>query len=133
MLNTCPSIDHFIISQLSGEVHGLVSQHIFAQQEFYALQALMEAYPDYCPYEVLFSAWSDKTIEQARQIIHDAIEELHLDSTLNPLRNLLARCRPRLHDFGIDVGSRRGLGYQLQRVTLSTRSYEGQNTLSGKR
>lgn len=126
-------LDHFIMSQLSGEVHGLVVQHLFTEQEFYALLALLESWPDYASYEALLAALSDTPVEQARQVVHQAIESKHLDSTLNPLRNVFARCRPRLHDFGIDVGSRRGLGYQLQRVESLTRSYEKQNTLSGKR
>ncbi|MFL5624773.1 MAG: hypothetical protein ACJ788_04165 [Ktedonobacteraceae bacterium] len=133
MLNTCPSIDHFIISQLSGEVHGLVAQQLFSELEIYVLVALLEAYPHYASYEALLAALSDTPVEQARQVVHQAIDGKTLDTLLNPLRNLFARCRPRLHDFGIDVGSRRGLGYQLQRVTPSTRSYERQSTLSGKR
>ncbi len=133
IINEEEQLDHFIMSQLSGEVHGLVAQHLFSEGEFYALLALLEVWPDYCPYEVLLAALSDTPVEQARQVVHQAIEGKALDTLLNPLRNLFARCRPRLRDFGIDVGSRRGLGYQLQRVTLSTRSYGGQSTLSGNR
>jgi len=114
--------DHFILSELSDEPYGLIAQQIFTEQEFYALVALMEAYPHYCPYEHLLSALSDRTVDQARAIIHEALEARNLDRALNPLRNLLARCRPRLHDFGIDIGSRRGLGYQLHRIEDETRS-----------
>src|SRR6266566_4719193 len=108
--------DHYVVTELSVQPCSLVAQQLFSDLELFAIVALMEAYPHYCPYETLLSALSDRTVDQARAIIHEAIEEKNLDRTLNPLRNLLARCRPRLHDFGIDIGSRRGLGYQLHRV-----------------
>ncbi len=115
--------DHFIVSQLSDQVYGLVAQQLFTEQEFYALVALLEVYPHYASYEALLAALSDRTIDQAREVVHEAMEGKNLDRALNPLRNLLTRCRPRLHDFGIDIGSRRGLGYQLQRIEGATRTY----------
>jgi hypothetical protein len=105
--------DHYVVSQLSVQPCGLVTQQLFSDQELFAVVALMEAWPYYCPYETLLAALSDKTVEQARQLVHQALEGKHLDRTLNPLRNLLARCRPRLHDFKLDVASIRGMGYQL--------------------
>jgi len=108
--------DHFIISQLSDQVHGLIAQELFTLQEIDALLVLLEVYPEYASYEALLAALSDKTLDQAREVVHEAMEAHNLDKVSNPLRNLLARCRPRLHDFGIDIASRRGLGYQLHRV-----------------
>jgi hypothetical protein len=105
--------DHYVVSQLSEQVHGLVAQQLFSDQELFAMVALLEAWPHYTSYEVLLSALGDKTVEQARQLVHQALEGKNLDHTLNPLRNLLARCRPRLHDFKMDVASIRGIGYQL--------------------
>ena len=105
--------DHYVVSQLSEQVYGLVAQQLFSDQELFAFVALMEAYPHYCPYETLLAALSDRTVDQARQLVHQALEGHNLDKVLNPLRNLLARCRPRLHDFKLDVASIRGLGYQL--------------------
>ncbi len=115
--------DHYVVSQLSEQVYGLVAQQLFSDQELFAFVALMEAYPHYCPYETLLAALSDRTVDQARQLVHQALEGHNLDKVLNPLRNLLARCRPRLHNFHIDVGSRRGLGYQLQRIEGAARTY----------
>ncbi len=108
--------DHYIITQMSDQVYGLVAQQLFSDQELFAIVALMEAWPHYCPYETLLAALSDRTVDQA-------LEGRNLDKVLNPLRNLLARCRPRMHDFRIDIGSRRGLGYQLHRIEGVTRTY----------
>src|SRR5712692_8151402 len=66
--------DHYIITQMSDQVYGLVAQQLFSDQELYALVALLEAYPDYCSYETLLSVLSDKTVEQARQVVHAALE-----------------------------------------------------------
>ncbi|MFL5591029.1 MAG: hypothetical protein ACJ8DI_25725 [Ktedonobacteraceae bacterium] len=115
--------DHYVVSQLLVQPCGLIAQQLFSDQELFAFVALMEAWPHYCPYETLLAALSDRTIDQARQLVHQALEGHNLDKVLNPLRNLLARCRPRLHDFKIDIGSRRGLGYQLQRIEGMTRTY----------
>jgi len=105
--------DHYVVSQLSLQPCGLVAQQLFSDQELFAIVALMEAWPHYCPYETLLAALSDRTIDQARQLVHQALEGRNLDKVLNPLCNLLARCRPRLHDFHIDIASVRGMGYQL--------------------
>src|SRR6266487_549914 len=96
--------DHYVVSQMGNQAHDLVAQQLFSDQELFAIVALMEAYPHYCPYETLLSVLTDKTLDQAREVVHEALEGHNLDKTLNPLRNLLTRCRPRLHDFGIDIG-----------------------------
>lgn len=113
IINQQSSFDHFIISQLSEQACQLIAQGLFTSQELYVFTALLESYPHYCPYETLLAALSDRTVDQARQLVHQALEGRNLDKVLNPLRNLLARCRPRLHDFKIDIASIWSLGYQL--------------------
>src|SRR5258708_14076709 len=54
VLNTHPySLSTFVLTQLSPEVYGLVAQEVVTELEMYVLVALLEAYPHYCPYEVL--------------------------------------------------------------------------------
>ncbi len=77
--------DHYVVSQLSEQVYGLVAQQLFSDQELFAFVALMEAWPHYCPYESLLAALSDRTIDQARQLVHQALEGRNLDKVLNPL------------------------------------------------
>src|SRR5438874_43434 len=71
--------DHYVVSQLSVQPCGLIAQQLFSDQELFAVVALMEAYPHYCPYEVLLAALSDRTIDQARQLVHQALEGRNLD------------------------------------------------------
>src|SRR5690349_7883832 len=67
VLNTFYSVlSTYILTELAPE--GIVAQQVVTEHEMYALVALLEAYPDYCPYEVLLAAVNDVTIDQARQV-----------------------------------------------------------------
>src|SRR5579883_2026356 len=67
VLNTHPySLSTFVLTELSAEVHGLVAQEVLTELEMYALVALLDSYPQYCPYEVLRAAITDETINHAR-------------------------------------------------------------------
>src|SRR5258706_3121829 len=73
VLNTHPySLSTFVLTQLSAEVHGLVAQEVLTELEMYALLALLEAYPDYCSYEVLRAAITDEAPSRARTSVHRA-------------------------------------------------------------
>jgi hypothetical protein len=79
----------------------------------YVLLALLESYPQYCPYEVLRAAITDEVLSRARTSVHRAIEHKTLDRSMKPIRNILSRCRAKLHTFGIDVRSIHAEGYIL--------------------
>src|ERR1700730_18412887 len=71
VLNTHPySLSTFVLTQLSAEVHGLVADEVLRELEMYVLLALLEAYPQYCPYEELRAAVTDEVISQARTIVY---------------------------------------------------------------
>jgi DNA-binding winged helix-turn-helix (wHTH) protein len=45
--------------------------------------------------------------------VHRAVEYRTLDRSMKPIRNILSRCRAKLHTFGIDIRSIHGEGYIL--------------------
>ncbi len=114
VLNTHPySLSTFVLTQLSADVHGLVAQEVLTELEMYMLVALLEAYPHYCPYEVLQAAITDEVLSHARATVHRAVEHRTLDRSMKPIRNILSRCRAKLHTFGIDIHSIHAEGYIL--------------------
>jgi len=114
VLNThAYSLSTYVLTELSAGVHGLVAQEVVTELEMYVLLALLEAYPQYCPYEVLRAAITDEALSRARTSVHRAIEHKTLDRSMKPIRNILSRCRAKLHTFGIDVRSIHAEGYIL--------------------
>ncbi len=114
VLNTHPySLSTFVLTQLSREAHGLVAQEVLTELEMYVLLALLEAYPQYCPYEVLRAAVTDEVLSHARTTVHRAIEHKTLNRSMKPIRNILSRCRAKLHVFGIDIHAVHAAGYIL--------------------
>src|SRR6266446_4555657 len=121
VLNTHPySLSTFVLTQLSAEVHGLVAQEVVTELEMYVLVALLEAYPHYCPYGVLRAAITDEAISHARTTVYRAAERRTLDRAMKPVRNILSRCRAKLHTFGIDIRSLHGEGYILAAMRCSS-------------
>jgi DNA-binding winged helix-turn-helix (wHTH) protein len=114
VLNTHPySLSTFVLTQLSAEVHGLVAQEVLTELEMYVLIALLESYPQYSPYEVLRAAITDEVVSHARVTVHRAVEHKTLNRSMKPIRNILSRCRAKLHAFGIDIRSIHAEGYIL--------------------
>jgi hypothetical protein len=114
VLNTHPySLSTFVLTQLSAEMHGLVAQEVLTELEMYVLLALLEAYPQYSPYEELRAAITDEVVSQARTIVYRAAEHKTLNRSMKPVRNVLSRCRAKLHVFGIDIRSIHAEGYIL--------------------
>jgi len=120
VLNTHPySLSTFVLTQLSADVYGLVAQEVLTELEMYVLVALLEAYPHYCPYEVLQAAITDEVLSHARATVHRAVEHRTLDRSMKPIRNILSRCRAKLHTFGIDIHSIHAEGYILTTLRCS--------------
>ena len=114
VLNTHPySLSTFVLTQLSAEVYGLVAQEVVTELEMYVLVALLESYPHYSPYEVLQAAITDEVISHARTTVHRAVERRTMDRAMKPVRNILSRCRAKMHTFGMDIRSLHGEGYIL--------------------
>ena len=96
----------------------LVAQQQFTGSELSLLRPLLDLYPHYCPYEVMFASFyngtvTDVTVEHCRQRLYEALEEGVWDQQLRPIRNVLSRTRLKLRSFGIDISSILETGYIL--------------------
>ena len=106
----------------------LVMQQQFTSSELSLLLPLLELFPDYCPYEVMFASFyngtiTDETVELSRQRLYEALERGTWDQQLRPLRNVLSRTRMKLRPFGIDISSILETGYILM-ITVRPDSRE---------
>jgi hypothetical protein len=88
----------------------LVKQELLTPLEMQLIAALLEAYPNYCKNEVLLSIQTNESIESSREQILDALKDQMMHEVTKRLRAMLARCRKKLHPFGIDIVTLHGLG-----------------------
>lgn len=103
-------------------------QQQFTTSELSLLLPLLELFPHYCPYEVMFASFyngaiTDETVEHSRQRLYEALERGTWDQQLRPLRNVLSRTRMKLRPFGIDISSILETGYILM-ITPRSESRE---------
>ena len=96
----------------------LLIQQQFTASELSLLLPLLEQFPHYCPYEVMFASFyngtiTEATIEHCRIQLQDALETGCWDQQLRPVRNVLSRIRFKLRGFGLDVMSILETGYIL--------------------
>lgn len=106
----------------------LEMQQQFTSSELSLLRPLLELYPHYCPYEVMFASFyngtiTDEMVEQYRQRLYEALEADIWDQQLRPIRNVLSRTRIKLRPFGIDISAILETGYILM-VTPRLKSEE---------
>jgi hypothetical protein len=100
------------ILSLVGEEE-ILEQQLLSPSEMYVIEVLLKNYPEYCPYEVVLSAMTGKSIEQCREKVLWGLEEGAVDVVMRPVRNLLGRCRMKLRPFGIEIKSIVHMGYLL--------------------
>lgn len=96
----------------SGTVEFL-EQEYFTETEYALALELLEAFPEYCPLEVLLSTVSNRSVETCREQWMRALDEGASDQVVRPMRNHLSRARVKLHLFNIDVNSIVETGYML--------------------
>jgi hypothetical protein len=104
----------------------LLIQQQFTASELSLLLPLLEQYPHYCHYEVMFASFyngviTEDTIERCRIQLQEALEDGCWDQQLRPVRNVLSRIRFKLRGFGLDIMSILETGYILM-VTGRTRA-----------
>nr|BBH94782.1 hypothetical protein KTA_29810 [Thermogemmatispora argillosa] len=100
----------------------LIAEQQFTNSEICVLLPLLEAYPHYCPYEVLLASFinghiTDAEVERCRRRLSLAQAEGVWDQEMRPVRNVLSRTRMKLYAFGIDIFSILETGYVLMRRT----------------
>jgi hypothetical protein len=97
----------------------LVRQEQFTNTEMSVLLPLLELFPYYCPYEVLYASFygggkaSEENIEQARAHLDKAMDEGSWDQEMRPVRCALSRTRLKMRSFNVDISSILGTGYIL--------------------
>jgi hypothetical protein len=95
------------------EPHILEQQH-FSPNGMCVLVPLLEAYPHYCPYEVLLASLFSQTPEQSR-----AQMQSDWNSTIRPVRRAMNSLVPGLRTFGLQVRSIRSAGYLIEALSTS--------------
>lgn len=120
------TLSHLVCKQ--DRPHMLMEQQ-FTTSEICVLLPLFEAYPYYCPYEVLLANFTngrvtEATIARCRQRLQEAQEAGIWDVELRPVRNVLSRTRLKTRAFGIEISSILETGYILMYMP-NARQWDG--------
>jgi len=96
----------------------MIMQEQFTSTEMSVLLPLLEMFPYYCPYEVLYASFyngrvTDEAVARSRDHLDQAIEDGLWDPEMRPIRDALSRTRLKLRHFGIDISSILATGYIL--------------------
>ena len=89
----------------------IVTQHLFSRNGLRVLVPLLQAYPNYCPYEILLSSLFPISIDQSRTLLQEKWE-----AAVRPVRRAIGGIMTGLQSFGLEVISLRGMGYLLKRL-----------------
>jgi len=96
----------------------LLAQQQFTASELSLLLPLLELFPHYCPYEVMFASFynaivTETAVERCRDQLQEAMEAGVWDQQMRPVRNVLSRIRFKMRSFNIDIVSILETGYVL--------------------
>jgi hypothetical protein len=92
----------------------VLEQQLLSPSETSLISALLEAYPQYCPIEQLYSVHTGEDLEKSGQQLLKALKEQTMHELTKGLRAVLARCRKKLHPFGIEIVTLLGRGCSLE-------------------
>lgn len=97
----------------------LLTQQQFTTSELSLLVPLLESYPYFCPYELMFARFyngevTEEILEQCRRRLQAALAGDNWDVVMRPIRNVLSRIRFKLRPFDIDISSLLETGYLLK-------------------
>ena len=115
---TLGTLSHLVIAQ---DRPLMVQEQQFTTSEICVLMLLLEAYPYYCPYEVLLASFNngrvtEVTVARSRKRLLDAQETGVWDQEMRPVRNVLSRTRLKTRAFNIEISSILETGYILMYV-----------------
>jgi hypothetical protein len=96
----------------------MMVQEQFTGTEMSVLLPLLEMFPYYCPYEVLYASFyngraSEESVENSRKRLNEAMKNGMWDQEMRAVRDALSRTRLKLRSFGIDISSILATGYIL--------------------
>jgi hypothetical protein len=99
----------------------MLMEQQFTTSEICVLLPLLEAYPYYCPYEVLLASFNsgrvtETAVARSRERLLDAQEAGVWDQEMRPVRNVLSRTRLKTRTFGIEISSILETGYILMQM-----------------
>jgi hypothetical protein len=115
-LNTTLGTLSYLVCE--GEIPRLLLQEQFTSTEISILMPLLDTFPYYCPYEVLYASFyngntTGKTVNRCRQHLQEAQEAGVWDQEIRPIRGALSRSRLKLRSWGIDIQPILVTGYML--------------------
>jgi len=104
------------------QVH-LILQQQFTNSELSLLLPLLESYPHYCPYEIMYARFyngtiTDVEIAQTRRHLRTAMQRGTWEQEMKPVRNVLSRTRAKLHHFGYTISSILETGYIVRPASV---------------
>lgn len=107
----------------------LLVQQQFTATEISVVLPLLDSFPDYCPYEVMFASFyngnvSERAVARCRQRLQEAMEAGIWDQEMRPVRNALSRTRLKMRDFGLDISSILETGYILMIMSTTHKVHE---------
>jgi hypothetical protein len=114
-----PLLPEGAILELNGatQVMGLLCENrtlvqvIYRGSELALLKHCLDAYPEYCPHATLLAVCLGISRKSAAFDIEHAREQGRLQVTMKPVRDAMAKLRPRLARFGLDVQAISSVGY----------------------
>ena len=93
----------------------IVAQQQFSPNGMRVLVPLLQAYPNYCPYEALLTALFSLTLDAARRQLRE-IREIALRSVRRAIGSLASGLRA----FGLRVRSVRSTGYLIEAISQAS-------------
>ncbi len=104
----------------------LILERQFSANEMRVFVPLLEAYPHYCPYEVLLAhlysnSVSTATVTHCRQRLQEAEARGTRQQELRSIRRALSSLRNKLRHFGLGISNVREMGCSL--ISLKSNSH----------
>ncbi len=87
----------------------IVAHHQFSPNGMRVLVPLLQAYPHYCPYDVLLASLGSMSLDDARRQMQDMWE-----IAIRPVRRAINGLKGGLRDFGLQVRSIWSAGYLVE-------------------
>jgi hypothetical protein len=117
-LNTTFGTLSYLVADGAG-MPRLLRQEQFTNTEMSVLLPMLELFPYYCPYEVLYANFysggkaGEEQIAEAREHLDTAMEDGVWDQEMRPVRCALSRTRLKMRTFNVDISSILATGYIL--------------------
>lgn len=98
-----------LLSQPPEEEAQILVQRHFSPNGMCVLVPLLQAYPHYCPYDVLLASLYPQSLDEARRQLRE-----NWDLMIRPIRRAIGSIVAGLRAFGLAVRSIRSVGYFLE-------------------